>query len=89
MGGWSIIVVYSNPNSKFRNVTVADNWQYFINSTVSSNVTGVKVPGSGTVKAVGVTGTYGDRGYSDLLNFEPTSVLVALSDPLQEQVMML
>lgn len=29
MGGWSIIVVYSNPNSKFRNVTVADNWQYF------------------------------------------------------------
>lgn len=83
MGGWSIIVVYSNPNSKFRNVTVADNWQYFINSTVSSNVTGVKVPGSGTVKAVvGVTGTYGDRGYSDLLNFGPTSgTLSALSDP--------
>jgi hypothetical protein len=79
------------PNSKFRNVTVADNWQYFINSTVSSNVTGVKVPGSGTVKAVvGVTGTYGDRGYSDLLNFGLLLVL-CLHCPthLQEQIMML
>jgi hypothetical protein len=68
MGGWSIIVVYSNPNSKFRHVTVADNWQYYFNATVSSNVTGVKVPSSGTVKAVvGVTGTYGDRGYAENL----------------------
>lgn len=84
MGGWSIIVVYSNPNSKFRNITVADNWQYFSNSTVSTDITGINVPGSGSVKAVvGVTGTYGDRGYSDLLNFgKQGTTLTALKDPM-------
>lgn len=28
MGGWSLIVVYSNTNSLYRNITIADNWQF-------------------------------------------------------------
>jgi len=86
MGGWSIIVVYKNPNSKYRNITIADNWRYFVNSSVNTNITGIKVPSNGSVKAVvGVTGTYGDRGYiyNDLLNFGRTgTVLTALADPM-------
>ncbi|GEN74046.1 DUF7933 domain-containing protein [Chryseobacterium lathyri] len=84
MGGWSIIVVYKNPNSKFRNVTVADNWQYFTSTTISTIIPGIKVPPVGTVKAVvGVTGTYGDRGASDFLNFGKTATaLTALKDPM-------
>ncbi|MBC5845036.1 beta strand repeat-containing protein, partial [Flavobacterium muglaense] len=84
MGGWSIIVVYSNPASPARNITVADNWQFFNNSTVNSDVTGVTVPASGVVNAViGVTGTYGDRNYSDLISFgQTTGALTRLADPM-------
>ncbi|WP_326983395.1 T9SS type B sorting domain-containing protein [Chryseobacterium sp. MYb264] len=84
MGGWSIIVVYKNAGSKYRNITIADNWRYFVNSSVTTNITGIKVPANGSVKAVvGVTGTYGDRGYTDLLNFGRTgTALTALADPM-------
>ena len=86
MGGWSIIVVYTNPNSKFRSVVVADNWQFFDSpaNTVNTTIAGVRVPGSGLVKAVvGVTGTYGDRGAQDILNFGKTATpLTALKDPM-------
>lgn len=84
MGGWSIIVVYTNPASKFRNVTVADNWQYFNGTSVNTDISGIKIPSSGVVKAVvGVTGTYGDRGYTDNLLFgEVSGTLTALADPM-------
>ena len=83
MGGWSIIVVYSNANSPSRNITVADNWQFFNNATVNSDVNNVTVPASGIVTAVvGLTGTYGDRTYSDFLRFGTTTgALTNLADP--------
>ncbi|MCD9855715.1 hypothetical protein LUD75_13410 [Epilithonimonas sp. JDS] len=88
MGGWSIIIVYTNPNSKYRSVTVTDNWQVFGiagATSVNTDISGVRVPSSGIVKAVaGVTGTYGDRGanYKDYLNFGlTTGALTALLDP--------
>ena len=84
MGGWSMIIVYSNPNSKFRSITVADNWQYFYDSSVETNISGIKVPSSGNVKAVvGVTGTYGDRGYEDYVKFgKQGDILTSLKDPM-------
>ena len=83
MGGWSIIVVYSNPASKYRNVTVADGWQEFYSSSASIDVPGVKVPSSGSITAVvGVTSTYGDRGLSDFVSFGQTSgTMTNLADP--------
>ena len=83
MGGWSIIVVYSNPSSPPRNVTVFDAWNFFLNQTVNVDVNGVLVPSSGVVQAtVGATGTYGDRGYADRLDFGlQGGALTALADP--------
>lgn len=92
MGGWSIIIVYSNPASKYRSITVADNWQIFsTGDIVNTDVTGVRVPASGTVNAVvGVTGSYGDRVdchysqvYTDFLRFgQTTGPLTDLADPM-------
>ncbi|MCH5721098.1 hypothetical protein [Niabella hibiscisoli] len=93
MGGWSIIIVYRNAASNRRSITVADNWQYFVSgSTVNTDVSGIRVPASGTVKAVvGVTGTYGDRvdcsnstyDYTDLIKFgQVTGTLTNLADPM-------
>ncbi|MDG2433562.1 hypothetical protein, partial [Flavobacterium sp.] len=83
MGGWSIIVVYSNANSPARNITVADNWQVFNNTTVDTDVNNVTVPGSGSINAiVGITGTYGDRNYPDDIQFGTTTgALTNLADP--------
>ncbi|MCW2289024.1 putative repeat protein (TIGR01451 family)/fimbrial isopeptide formation D2 family protein [Leucobacter luti] len=84
MGGWSLLVAYENPDSPLRSVTISDNWQYFTTgTTVTTDIPGVKVPATGPVKAVvGVTGTYGDHGYSDELLFGPSSgTLTRLSNP--------
>ncbi|AYM99675.1 GEVED domain-containing protein [Chryseobacterium sp. 3008163] len=82
MGGWSMIVVYKNANSKFRQIVVTDGWQGAF--PVETQINGLKIPASGTVKAVvGVTGTYGDRGFSDLLNFgQVGTTLTSLKDPM-------
>lgn len=84
MGGWSIIVVYTNPNSNARSVTVADAWSYYNGTSITTNVPNVQVPSSGPVVAVvGATGTYGDRGYSDLMQFgRAGSALTSLADPM-------
>lgn len=88
VGGWSIIVVYSNANSKFRNITVADNWNLFSTNpggtpVANTDVTGINVPSTGAFNAVvGVTGSYGDRAYPDRLAFGLASgALTDLVDP--------
>ncbi|AYN00606.1 hypothetical protein EAG08_10030 [Chryseobacterium sp. 3008163] len=84
MGGWSIIVVYKNANSKFRKIVINDGWQSFPPGVVQTTIQGLKIPASGTVKAiVGLTGTYGDRGFSDLLSFGKVgTTLTNLADPM-------
>ncbi|WP_054509503.1 hypothetical protein [Chryseobacterium sp. ERMR1:04] len=84
MGGWSIIVVYKNANSKFRQIAIADDWKAFPPAVVNTQISGLKIPASGSVKAVvGITGTYGDRGYSDLLKFGKVgTTLTNLKDPM-------
>ncbi len=52
MGSWSIIVVYSKSNSRFRNSTVTDNWKLINNASVAADVNNVAVPACGIVTAV-------------------------------------
>lgn len=88
MGGWSITVVYKNPNSKHRQIVITDGWKYFSGSTSSATIqiNGVKIPASGVVNAMlGMTGTYGDRGssYTDTLGFgKYGTTLTLLKDPM-------
>ncbi|MGO0999726.1 DUF7933 domain-containing protein [Lysobacter sp. CA196] len=83
MGGWSIIVVYTNPNSPARSITVSDAWVAYITGGLITDILGIQVPSSGPVKAVvGLTGSYGDRGSSDSLRFGLASAAgTALADP--------
>ena len=87
MGGWSLIVVYRNPSptALFRNVTVADNWNFFNTSgeVVNVDIPNVTVPSSGNVKAViGMTGTYGDPTLTDYIRIGLSSgTLYNLTDP--------
>ncbi|MCW3160838.1 GEVED domain-containing protein [Chryseobacterium oryctis] len=84
MGGWSMIVVYKNANSKYRHVLVTDSWQISPPTTITKVVSGVKIPASGTVKGViGITGTYGDRPGADYLRFGKVgTTLTNLKDPM-------
>jgi hypothetical protein len=52
MGSWSIIVVYSKSNSRFRNSIVTDNWKLINNISVASDVNNVAVLACGIVTAV-------------------------------------
>lgn len=85
--GWSLFVVYTNPNSQYRNVTLADNCTYLITGIpISVTINDVVVPVSGPVKAVvGLTGSYGDYGpgWEDNISLVGGSGMpVYLSDPL-------
>lgn len=89
--GWSLMVVYSNPASKYRNVTIADAFTGYgggVTTPVTTTVNNVSVPASGTVNAmVMVTGTWGDRtnattAFGDKISFgKAGSALTLLSDP--------
>ncbi len=94
MGGWSLIVVYSNTNSLYRNITIADNWQFFGGgaTTVNTDIPNIQMPGSGTVNVtVGVAGLYGDpsisgypcNGCNDFIKFGVIgTTLTNLQDPV-------
>jgi hypothetical protein len=93
MGGWSLIVVYQNPNSINRSVVVADGWRFFDSNgeSVDTDIPNVRLPNSGTVAAtVGLTGTYGDPalagycpGCTDYLSFGIAGgALTDLADPV-------
>lgn len=93
MGGWSLIVVYRNPNSINRSVVVADNWRFFDSAgeSVDTDIPNVRMPNSGSVAAtVGITGTYGDPvlagycpGCNDYLSFGIAGgALSDLTDPV-------
>lgn len=79
--GWCLIVIYSNPASKYRSVTVADAC-----NTSSSTVTinNVIVPTIGTINACAMaTGCYGDPGLTDYVKFGQTgTTLTSLIDPV-------
>ena len=79
--GWSLFVVYSNPISKYRNITIADACN---TSTATVNITNISVPSSGPVNAVVViTGSYGDDGLTDFATFGKTgTTLTGLLDPV-------
>ncbi len=64
--GWSLFVVYTNPASQYRSVSIADNSTYLsLGIPVALTINDVVVPSSGPVKAVvGLTGSYGDYGPS-------------------------
>ena len=83
--GWALFVVYTNPASRFRSVTIADNNATFgfLSAPVVVNINNVSVPASGTVNAViGITGSYGDEGFLDGATFGPASgTATALTDP--------
>lgn len=80
--GWCLMVVYTNPASQFRSISIAD---ACLTSTASLlSIPNVVVPSSGTVKAsVGVTGTYGDVDLLDYVIFgQNGTTLSALKDPV-------
>lgn len=91
--GWSLFVVYTNPASRYRNVTIADNCATFGGTgcgtgltgpcNVTFNVNGISVPSAGTVNAVvAITGTYGDISLSDNAQFgKAGGTLSNLTDP--------
>lgn len=84
--GWALFVVYTNPASEYRSVTLADNCTYLsMNQPVSLTISDVVVPLSGPVKAVvGLTGSYGDYGpgWEDNITMAGAgSPPVYLSDP--------
>lgn len=62
--GWSLFVVYTNPASRYRSVTIADHCSYLSAGTpVSLTIDNIVVPVSGPVRAmVALTGSYGDSG---------------------------
>lgn len=64
--GWSLFVVYTNPASKYRSVSIADNNTYLsLGIPVDLTINDVVVPVTGLVRAVvGLTGSYGDYGAS-------------------------
>ncbi|MES2628367.1 MAG: hypothetical protein V4616_05310, partial [Bacteroidota bacterium] len=62
--GWALFIVYTNPVSQYRNITIAD--ACLTSQGASLIIPNVIVPSFGTVKAViGVTGSYGDIGLLD------------------------
>lgn len=89
--GWSLVVVYSNPNSKYRNITVADGCSQFgldtfvTPSRMTLDIPNVVVPSTGTVNAVAlITGSWGETGatLTDVVEFgRNTGALTALRDP--------
>ncbi len=87
MGGWALTVVYRNPSAtaQFRNITVADNWNFFntAGEFVNVDIPNVIVPSAGTVNAVvGMTGTYGDPLLTDYVRVgNAAGVLTVLTDP--------
>ncbi len=87
MGGWALTVVYRNPSAtaQFRNITVADNWNFFntAGEFVNVDIPNVIVPSSGTVNAVvGMTGTYGDPLLTDYVRVgNAAGALTVLTDP--------
>ncbi len=84
--GWSIFVVYSNTNSKYRNVTIADGCLNFgVGTSVQVDINGITVPAIGTVNAVvGLTGCWGEDGATLTDNVKLGRVggtLTQLADP--------
>lgn len=71
--GWTLMVVYRNPASAYRSITIADACTTFGFSSfgsISTIVTGVTVPVIGPVNAsVFATGTYGDYSSQPLNTF--------------------
>lgn len=74
--GWALFVVYTNPNSKYRSVTIADNNASFgppSNQLVILQVNNISVPAAGSVNAVvALTGSFGDAGiplWADTVKF--------------------
>ena len=101
MGGWAMDVVYTNPASPLRNVTVDTNWQTYDESTVTTDIPGVVVPSVGPVKAVvGATALYGDPTLKDSISFGlssnptptaltsnlPTSAALATTDAMNSVI---
>ncbi|MCT4561797.1 MAG: PKD domain-containing protein [Crocinitomicaceae bacterium] len=71
--GWSLVVVYRNPASAYRSLTIADACTTFGFSSfgsISTIVSGITVPVIGPVNAsVFTTGTYGDYSSAPLNTF--------------------
>lgn len=71
--GWTLLVVYRNPASAYRSITIADACTTFGFSSfgsISTIVSGVTVPVIGAVNAsVFATGTYGDYSSQPLNTF--------------------
>ena len=93
--GWTLYVVYSNPISKYRNITIADVNTAFGCGTgllgtgacsvcsVTFNIPGISVPSAGAYNAVAVfTGCAGAVGINDEFLFgKQGTTLTPLNDP--------
>ncbi len=93
--GWCLMVVYSNPISRLRNVTIVDKCASFTSSATNTtfNVPNIAVPSAGTINAIViVTGTYGDESsiigpLTDYVKFgKQGTTLTQLNDPVSSPV---
>lgn len=65
-GGWSVIIVYSDPNEINRNITVFDGYNVCWNNTITVNVSGFLTPESGSFTTkLGVIAWEGDLYITD------------------------
>lgn len=67
-GGWGLVVVYANPNMKWRDITVFDGYAYVAGSTTVNHqlpITGFQAAQSGLVNVdIGIMAGEGDRSIS-------------------------
>jgi gliding motility-associated-like protein len=86
--GWTLLVAYTNPNSTYRNVTIADNNANFgIGAASTILVPNIIVPAIGPINAIVIaTGCWGDPDpllYPDYIEFgEQGGAKTRLNDPV-------
>lgn len=96
VSGWSLIVVYSNPNERVRAVNLYDGLDWFRGSSVTLNPSGFRVPNSNIDGRIAIFTLEGDpansgsmNGVSEALRFNGNllddGINVAGSDPLVQQ----
>lgn len=65
-GGWSVIIIYSDPNEINRNITVFDGYNVCWNNTITVNISGFLTPETGTFTTkLGVIAWEGDLYITD------------------------
>ncbi|HUQ10318.1 MAG TPA: hypothetical protein VM146_08370 [Steroidobacteraceae bacterium] len=96
VSGWSLIVIYSNPNERVRAVNLYDGLDWFRGSSVTLNPAGFRVPNTNIDGRIAIFTLEGDpansnamNGVSEALRFNGNllddGINVAGSDPVVQQ----